>query len=150
MAENKPSVNAKQFTRPDSPSGPGRCESGHGRQCSRAQSRRAVALSTRISSGCESRRERQFQMRGGEIGGRNNPRRDFGFWPPTAAPCISFRSQGVRVVHLSVRRRGFVVQVHVRAPVLPLCLSSHRAGFVYPYSSVRVRPEAPFQIRIVV
>ncbi len=27
--------------------------------------------------------------------------------------------------------------------VEPLCLSSHRAGFVNPYSSVRVRPGAP-------
>jgi len=28
----------------------------------------------------------------------------------------AMRSQGVRVLHLSLRRRGFVVQVHVRAP----------------------------------
>lgn len=27
--------------------------------------------------------------------------------------------------------------------ILPLCLSSHRTGFVNSYSSVRVRPEAP-------
>src|SRR6266581_6547882 len=27
---------------------------------------------------------------------------------------------------------------------LPLCLSSHRTSFVNSYSSVRVRPEAPF------
>ena len=38
-----------------------------------------------------------------------------------------------------------MVQIHVRAPVSkPLCLSSHRASFVNSYSSVRVRPEAPF------
>jgi hypothetical protein len=38
-----------------------------------------------------------------------------------------------------------VVQIHVRAPVSkPLCLSSYRASFVNSYSSVRVRPEAPF------
>ena len=36
------------------------------------------------------------------------------------------------------------MQVHVRAPVSkPPCLSSYRAGFVNPYSSVRVRPGAP-------
>jgi hypothetical protein len=29
-------------------------------------------------------------------------------------------------------------------PFQPLCLSSYRAGFVNPYSSVRVRPGAPF------
>ena len=29
----------------------------------------------------------------------------------------------------------------------PLCLSSHRSSFVNSYSSVRVRPEAPFQGR---
>jgi len=28
--------------------------------------------------------------------------------------------------------------------ILPLCLSSYRASFVNLYSSVRVRPEAPF------
>src|SRR5437773_12074922 len=28
--------------------------------------------------------------------------------------------------------------------ILPLCLSSHRTSFVNLYSSVRVRPEAPF------
>ena len=28
--------------------------------------------------------------------------------------------------------------------ILPLCLSSHRTSFVNSYSSVRVRPEAPF------
>ena len=33
---------------------------------------------------------------------------------------------------------------------MPPCLSSYRAGFVNPYSSVRVRPGAPFPIRIVV
>ena len=36
------------------------------------------------------------------------------------------------------------MQIHVRAPLsLPPCLSSYRAGFVNPYSSVRVRPGAP-------
>ncbi len=36
------------------------------------------------------------------------------------------------------------MRIHVRAPIsMPLCLSSHRAGFVNLYSSVRVRPEAP-------
>ena len=30
----------------------------------------------------------------------------------------------------------------------PLCLSSYRAGFVNPYSSVRVRPGAPFKCRM--
>ena len=30
--------------------------------------------------------------------------------------------------------------------ILPLCLSSHRTGFVNSYSSVRVRPEAPFHV----
>jgi hypothetical protein len=47
------------------------------------------------------------------------------------------------------------VQIHVRAPAFrnskaalffpPLCLSSHRTSFVNSYSSVRVRPGAPFQ-----
>ena len=38
-----------------------------------------------------------------------------------------------------------MVQIHVRAPLSkPLCLSSYRAGFVNPYSSVQVRPGAPF------
>src|SRR5262245_15432201 len=31
---------------------------------------------------------------------------------------------------------------------MPLCLSSYRAGFVNPYSSVRVRPGAPFECRM--
>src|SRR3954447_25016119 len=45
-------------------------------------------------------------------------------WGTTfSIPCSTLRtphsegSQGVRVLHLSVRRRGFVVQVHVRAPI---------------------------------
>ena len=37
------------------------------------------------------------------------------------------------------------MQIHVRAPVSkPLCLSSYRASFVNSYSSVQVRPGAPF------
>src|SRR5439155_15041135 len=48
------------------------------------------------------------------------------------------------LLHAALRRRRFVVQFHVRAPVSkPLCLSSYRASFVNSYSSVQVRPEAP-------
>src|SRR2546423_1527877 len=54
-------------------------------------------------------------------------------------------SQGVTVLHAALRRRRLVVQFHVRAPVSkPLCLSSYRASFVNSYSSVQVRPGAPF------
>ena len=47
-----------------------------------------------------------------------------------------------------LERRSAKAEVTGAIPVVdtisPLCLSSHRAGFVNPYSSVRVRPGAPF------
>ena len=55
--------------------------------------------------------------------------------PVRVRPRMPYCSQGViSLLHAALRRRRFVVQVHVRAPLsLPLCLSSYRAGFVNPY-----------------
>src|SRR5215831_6513856 len=54
----------------------------------------------------------------------------------------------VRVAQLDqsagVRSRRSQVRFLSWTPFQPLCLSSYGAGFVNPYSSVRVRPGAPF------
>src|SRR5712692_1245150 len=44
----------------------------------------------------------------------------------------------------TLRRWRSQVQLLSWTPFLPLCLSSYRTSFVNSYSSVRVRPEAPF------
>ena len=58
---------------------------------------------------------------------------------------MPFCSQGV----ISSARRFAKAEVRGASPrestILPLCLSSYRTSFVNLYSSVRVRPEAPFQ-----
>src|SRR6185369_894577 len=54
----------------------------------------------------------------------------------------------VRVAQVRLERHRAKVAVAGATPavdtILPLCLSSHRTSFVNSYSSVRVRPEAPF------
>src|SRR3989442_15828656 len=59
-------------------------------------------------------------------------------WPNASCPRSSVRPERHRA---KVEVAGAIPAVDT---ILPLCLSSHRTSFVNSYSSVRVRPEAPF------
>ena len=59
-----------------------------------------------------------------------------------------FRPRSSDYQSATVRRWRSQVRVLSWTPVSqPLCLSSHRSGFVNRHSSVRVRPEAPFKCK---
>src|SRR5712691_147661 len=59
-------------------------------------------------------------------------------WLNASCPRSSVRSERHRA---KVEAAGATPAVDA---ILPLCLSSYRTSFVNSYSSVRVRPEAPF------
>src|SRR5262245_6903087 len=81
-----------------------------------------------------SSRSRPFKS--GLIGA--SPITDANIWPNAICPRSSVRSERHRA---KVEVAGAIPAVDA---ILPLCLRSHRTSFVNLYSSVRVRPEAPF------